>query len=68
MSRMNEVMDELDRFRRERSAMEKLTAKMVAFEAAMVVLARHELMVEFAGEILKIESRPATSAPEADHG
>jgi hypothetical protein len=54
--RLNELEDELDRFRRERSALDKLTAKMVAFEAAMRVMARHKLMVEFADEISAINA------------
>lgn len=53
---MNELQDELDRFRKERSAIEQLTLKMIAFEAAMRVLARHKLMPEFADEISSLTS------------
>jgi hypothetical protein len=31
--RMNELQDQLDRFRKERSALDQLTSKMIAFEA-----------------------------------
>lgn len=42
---------EFDRLRREDSAVNHLITKIIAFEAAMIVLARHKLMVEFADEI-----------------
>ncbi len=47
------LQDELDTLRKERSAVEKLTTQLHAFEAAMIVLARHKLIVEFADEMNK---------------
>jgi len=50
--RLSQQMEnEFDRLRKERSALDQLISRMTAFEAAMTVLARHNLMVEFADEI-----------------
>lgn len=54
--RLSELQDEVDQFRKERSAIEQLILKMTAFEAAMRVLARHKLMVEFADEITALSN------------
>jgi hypothetical protein len=56
--RLNELQDEVNQFRKERSAIDKLSSKLLAFEAAMRVLAKHKLMVEFADEISKIDETP----------
>jgi hypothetical protein len=47
----DEAMDQFDRLKRERSALDQLASQMIAFEAAMRVLAKHNLMTEFADEI-----------------
>lgn len=54
--RLNELQDEVDRFRRERSALDQAMSKMIALDAAIRVLARHKLLVEFADEISSITS------------
>lgn len=57
---IHELEAELDRFRRERSTLDQATTKLLAFEAAIRVLARHDLIVEFASELSSI----ATASPQ----
>lgn len=49
-----EQEDEYRRLKTQREALDQLTSKMMAFEAAMRVIARHDLMGEFAGEITAV--------------
>ncbi len=46
-----EANDKLIALQKERSAIDQLMTRSMAFEAAMKVLARHKLMTEFADEL-----------------
>jgi len=49
-----EQIDEFYRLKGEHSALHQLMVKMTAYEAAIRILARHDLMTEFASEITAI--------------
>lgn len=54
--------EELSRLKKERSSIDRLLTHAGAFEAAMIVLARHGLMTEFADEITAFSKLTAQQA------
>lgn len=50
----NEQADEFDQLKREQSALNTLMARMAAYEAAIRILIRHDLMAELAAEMRTI--------------
>lgn len=46
--------EELEKLRKERSALDKLFQHTIAFEAAMAIMVRHKLLTEFAAEMAKL--------------
>jgi hypothetical protein len=51
----HEQEDEYYRLKTQREALDQLMSKMVAYEAAMRVIVRHNLMSEFAEEIAGVQ-------------
>ncbi len=54
----NEQLDEFDRLKREQTALDTLMARMAAYEAAIRILIRHDLMAELAAEMATIPHDP----------
>lgn len=50
----NEQADEFDQLKREQAALNSLMAKMAAYEAAIRILIRHDLLAELAAEMATI--------------
>jgi hypothetical protein len=54
----NEQADEFDQLKREQTALNTLMARMAAYEAAIRILIRHDLMAELATEMREIPHGP----------
>lgn len=73
MARYHELylaaLEKLTKIEKERSSIERLMSSITAFDAAIIVLHRHGLVVEFAQEMSKIEDASRVPAREAlKHG
>ena len=59
---LSDLLKELDNLRSQGTAVDKLSRQLRCYEAAMRLIERHELWVEFAEEIKAIEASAITSA------